>query len=33
MERCDMIVFEINLDEGLPVVIALVHFNVIKHLV
>lgn len=31
MERRDVVILEIDLDEGLPVVVALVHFDVIKH--
>src|SRR6202012_3234754 len=31
MERRDVIVLQIDLDKGLPVVVALVHFDVIEH--
>jgi predicted amino acid racemase len=33
MKRGHMIIFKVDLDEGFPVVIALVHFNVIEHIV
>lgn len=31
MERRDVVVLQIDLDEGLPVVVALVYFDVIEH--
>ncbi|MNR23219.1 hypothetical protein D3C85_1402260 [compost metagenome] len=33
MERTDVIVLEVDLDEGLPVVVALMHFDVVQHVV
>ena len=33
MERGNMVVFQVNLDEGFPVVVATVNFHVIKHVI
>ena len=33
VERCDVVVLQVDLDEGLPVVIALVDFYVVEHVV